>query len=262
MTRFAMMPLLVLAAAVTAFGLPSYIGYSGAPDSRGTCASSCHGNPGGTITVSGFPTGYEPGQSYLITVRHAGGDPITNFNCSVRIGAGSEIAGSITAGLNSATYTHARELVGVHLSSSDQDSGKFTWTAPSPGVGDVKLYFAGLQGTMDGLNTEIALTASQLSGLAEGEPRRLGHIQLVLAPSVVTRTLVQWVWSPDQDARLSILDAAGRVVSRMHVGQTVTAPRRIVWQVKDRAGRPLAGGACLAVLETSDERLCRKFIVR
>jgi len=263
MQRMPVIAALGLAVALLAYGRPTYVGYSGAPGSRGTCASTCHGGSGGTITVSGFPTAYEPGQSYELTVRHTSGSTISNFNCSIRIASNSAIAGTITAGLNSATYTHGQEALGVHLSSSNKDSCKFTWTAPSPGVGDVKLYLAGLQGSSTGgPNTAIVLTASQLTGLAEGESGRLGHIQLVLAPSIVTRTLVQWVWSPDRDARLTVLDASGRVVSRVRIGQTVTAPRRVVWQTKDRAGRPLAGGAYLAVLETSDERLCRRFIVR
>ena len=42
----------------------SYTGYSGAPLSRGTCASSCHGSSGGTIAVTGFPSVYDPGVAY------------------------------------------------------------------------------------------------------------------------------------------------------------------------------------------------------
>jgi hypothetical protein len=262
MERLVVVPVFVATIISLATGSTNYTGYSGAPGSRGTCSSSCHGGSGGTITVSGFPTGYVPGQSYLVSVGHSSGSSIRNFNCSVRVGSGSEIAGTIVAGLNTSTYTHAQELVGVHLTSGSKDSCNFTWTAPSPGVGDVKLYLAGLQGSsMGGPNTVIVLTATQSTGIAEGEPRQLGHVGLLFAPSVVTRQLVVWAWTPDQDARLTLLDAAGRVVGRKTVGRTAAVPRRVTWLAKG-GGRVMTAGAYLAVLETRSERVCRRFVVK
>jgi hypothetical protein len=136
-------------------GIPIVTGYSGAPGTSGTCASSCHGTSGGTITVTGFPTIYTPGQTYTVTVRHSSGSSIANFNCSIRTGTGSNNAGTITAGLNTETYNVTGETNGVHFTSRDRDSGNFTWTAPNTGTGTCRLYLGGLQGTTTGQNSTI-----------------------------------------------------------------------------------------------------------
>jgi hypothetical protein len=138
-----------------ALGFPIVTGYSGAPGTSGTCAISCHGSSGGTVTVSGFPSYYSPGQAYTVTIRHSSGTSIANFNCSIRIGTGSSNAGTITAGLNTATYNVSGETNGVHFSARDRDSGNFTWTAPDTGTGTCRLYLGGLQGSSDGQNSTI-----------------------------------------------------------------------------------------------------------
>src|SRR5512139_3091218 len=136
MNRIRVLATLALLIAV-AMAEVTFTGYSGAPGSGGTCAGECHGGSGGTIQAVGFPTAYTPGQSYVVSVVHRGGSSIANFNASVRIGSGSQTAGTITAGYLTATYSTGNEANGVHLSGRDQDSCTFNWQAPSPGVGDV-----------------------------------------------------------------------------------------------------------------------------
>jgi len=151
--------LLIIVAIVMAH--PHYTGYSGAPGSYGSCASSCHGSPGGTIEVNGFPDEYAPGNTYSIAVSHSGGAPISGFNGSVRIGAGSENAGVISAGTNTVIYNEPIETNGVRLTTVDLDNATFGWTAPDAGTGDATLYIAGAQGGFDGQNSEIALVAHE-----------------------------------------------------------------------------------------------------
>lgn len=148
--------------AATVFGFPHLFGYSGAPGSFGTCASSCHGFSGGTIQVTGFPTEYVPDANYMVTVSHSGGESITQFNGSCRIGDGDQNAGKITAGTNTSTYSAFNETNGIHFSNIDQTSGTFQWTAPSPGAGEVTLYIAGIQGGHFGQNSILALTATEV----------------------------------------------------------------------------------------------------
>lgn len=145
------------------FALPSYTGYSGAAGSKGTCASSCHGSGTGTITVTGFPSSYEPGKSYAISIQHSGGSTISNFNASTRIGASSIVAGTFTAGTKSVAYSVAGKENGMRASSNNIDAAGFTWTAPSAGTGDVTLYVSGLQGSKSGSNTKVVLTAKEQS---------------------------------------------------------------------------------------------------
>jgi hypothetical protein len=142
-----------------AYGHPYYIGYSGAPGSNGRCASSCHGSSGGTIEISGFPLEYVPGQTYIISISHSGGNPIKQFNGSCRIGDGSENAGVMSAGDNTVTYNTSGETNGIHFSSTDLERGTFDWTAPSEAVGDVTLYIAGHQGSRSGPNSTLEIVS-------------------------------------------------------------------------------------------------------
>ncbi|MCP4568163.1 MAG: hypothetical protein GY841_11350 [FCB group bacterium] len=152
---------MILVLVSLAFAHSSLEGYSGAPGTNGTCAANCHGSPGGTIQVTGFPAEYEPGQTYTINITHDGGDLIRQFNASCRVGAGSENAGMIAAGTNTETYNNLKESNGVHFSSDNHSLGSFDWTAPALGTGEVRLYLAGLQGGYNGLNSAMILTSAE-----------------------------------------------------------------------------------------------------
>lgn len=155
--------LLLLAAAGSAFGHASYTGYSSAPG-RQTCASSCHGGTNGTVTVTGFPELYTPGTPYTISLGRSSGNNIRNFNGSCRLGTGSSNAGAISAGTQTSTYNVAGETNGVHLSSSNQASATFTWTAPAAGAGTARLYVAAYQGSgTGGQTTRFVLVAEEQS---------------------------------------------------------------------------------------------------
>jgi hypothetical protein len=156
--------LLMLLSALPALAHSNYTGYSGAP-SRQTCASSCHGSGTGTVVVTGFPTDYAPGQAYTLTVRKTSGATISNFNASVRVGTETTNAGTITAGTNTAVYNVASETNGVHLQTANRDSGRFVWTAPSAGTGDVTLYLGAHQTPMTGTNTTLVIVAHEAASL-------------------------------------------------------------------------------------------------
>ncbi len=140
---------------------PHFTGYSGAPGSFGNCASSCHGSPGGTIEVTGFPTEYAPGSTYTLAISHNGGSSIAGLNGSCRIGTGSDNAGLIASGTNTVAYSISGETNGIAMSSTDLDNGTFSWTAPDVGTGDVTLYLAGTQGGFSGLNSELIFVATE-----------------------------------------------------------------------------------------------------
>ena len=244
-------------------GPTSYVGYSGAPGSRGSCAASCHGSSGGTITASGFPTAYVPGQSYTVSVGHAGGSRIRQFNLSVRAAVGGQVTGTLAAGRNSATYTHSQESQGIRLDVSNQDSCSFTWTAPDPGVGDVKLYLAGLQGTSTGgPNTGLVLTSGQATGIAEQRPVRDGAVALSVQPTIVTRGLVLRAAKPaGQPARVRVTDRAGRIVAQFDLPQG-PAGSSIGWDCTGSNGTRLAAGRYFARLDAGPARVVRSFTIR
>lgn len=242
-----------------ALGHATYVGYSGAPGSGGACAGQCHGTSGGTITVSGFPTFYTPGQAYVITVSHNGGSSVSNFNASVRVGSSSTNAGTISAGTNTSVYNASGETNGVHYTTADQESGTFTWTAPSPGVGTVKLYLAGHQGTsVDGKNTEIVLTANGAGVAESGKPIRVAPAFMV-EPTVAKTALVLRAGNLPRAANVRVIDRAGRCVARVQVsaGKDIA----VSWPLLDRDGRRLPAGVYYAVLTTTGATLARQFVV-
>jgi len=155
------MAILFLVFISLAFAFPNFIGFSGAPGSNGSCAATCHGSPGGTIEVGGFPAEYEPGQTYTVSIYHAGGSPIAQFNGSCKIGEESENAGVISAGFNTVTYSVTNETNGIHFASANQDSGTFLWTAPEEGTGEVRLYVSGMQDAFPGINSSLVYLSSE-----------------------------------------------------------------------------------------------------
>jgi hypothetical protein len=237
----------------------TFTGYSGAPGTTGTCAGFCHGSGGGTITVSGFPDSYTPGQAYVVTVAHTGGSSIQNFNASVRVGTGPANAGTITAGTNTAVYSVSGETNGIHFSTPGQASGTFTWTAPSPGVGPVKLYLAGHQGaTSGGPNTEIMLTADG-AGIAEPGNQVRTAPAFTVEPTVARTALVLRAGNLPRAANVRVIDLSGRCVARIPIraGKDVA----VSWPLLDRAGRRLPAGVYHAVLTTGGATLVRQFVV-
>ena len=149
---------------ISVYAHNNYTGYSGAPGSNGSCASSCHAQYSfvPSVTVTGFPEIYDPGTEYTIMVAHDSGSVINQFNASVRIGEGSDIAGILSEGTGTAIYDTPNETNGAHWSSADTDSGAFIWTAPEGGTGEVRLYWAGLQGSRAfGADTQIVLIAHE-----------------------------------------------------------------------------------------------------
>ncbi len=258
MNRVHIAAILILLTAV-ALASPSYTGYSGAPGSSGSCASTCHGSSGGTVEVVGFPAAYELSQTYVISAVHRGGSTISNFNASVRTAAGSHTIGTITAGYLTATYNTGSEPNGVHLSGNNQDSCTFSWQAPDTAVGDVKLYLAGHQGSYSGPNTDIVLTSSPMTGISEGAGRPL-DFALALEPTVATgQVRIRLSVPTGSHPSLRVIDRSGRLVARIGVPES---GQPIAWRPLDRAGRRLAAGSYLVVLQGNRERLVRKLVLK
>jgi hypothetical protein len=180
--------LMICGLSVSAFAHASYTGYSGAP-SRGTCAGSCHGGGGGTVTISGFPNSYSPGQSYSVTIQRTSGSSISNFNGSCRIGTGSNNAGVLSSGTGTSTYNVTGETNGVHLSSNNQNSATFNWAAPVAGAGTVRLYVAAHQGNYSGANTVLVVVSDEASGLpgAASNPSPANNAQ-----NVALNVMLSW----------------------------------------------------------------------
>jgi hypothetical protein len=216
---------------------PTYIGYSGAPGSSGRCASSCHGASGGTIQADGFPAEYLPDQQYTITVSHSGGAAIKQFNGSCRLGSGSQNAGVIAVGTNTLTYSASGETNGVHLSTTDLESGTFLWTAPSAGSGPVTLYIAGHQGAFAGTNTTLSLTATELTtGVPRGRAASSGPLRLDgnVPNPVRARTSIRFALQEAATVTIDIFDPEGRLVESYR-NELSSGSHELSWNASGRS---------------------------
>jgi len=235
---------------------PTYIGYSGAPGSQGSCASSCHGSAGGTIQVSGFPSEYYPGQTYTVTISHNGGSAIKQFNGSCRVGSGSETAGTIASGTNTATYSTAPETNGIHLSATDLDNATFSWTAPPSGTGDVTLYIAGHQGNLAGANTELMVTSTELAT----DVREAGFAGLPdnyrlsdNYPNPFNPT-TSFEFSLPQRAHVTIevFNVVGQRVITLTDGEYAAGDYAVTWNGKSSGGQSVSTGVYFYRLQAGD----------
>jgi hypothetical protein len=218
---------------------------------------------GGTVTVAGFPTAYALSDTYEIRIGHDGGDIISNFNASVRIGTGSSPGGLIIPGYRSSVYNVPQETNGVRFSWNYQDSCTFYWVAPDSGIGEVRLYVAACQSHLsDGPNTEYVLVAVQGGGVSEGHGVSSPAAAFTVRPTVVVDRLVfHATLAPGVAGTVMIIDPTGRIVHRMAVPASDLPGRGWSWTPVDRDGTSLTRGAYFAVLDGSGEHVVRRFIV-
>jgi hypothetical protein len=266
MNRIVVILLVLLAAvfcATVAGAYPTYFGYSGAPGTNGTCSSTCHGTPGGSIQLTGFPLTYELGDTYEIQISVGSVPLISNFNGSVRVGSDTTTAGLILPGTGTFTYYTPTEPMGVHFVPGGQLSGTFYWVAPDSNVGDVTLYLGGHQGPFSsGRYTTFVLVSSPLVGIEEPkEPWRAPHGNVVfsLQPTLVDVGVTFRARCPSGQGSLRVVSAGGAIVARIPVSGTDWAMK---WQPVGRDGRKLARGTYIAELVSGDVKLARRFSVR
>ena len=257
---------MVLLVSSGVFARNSYIGYSGGPGSRGTCAVTCHYRDNFTpsITITGFPEFYEPGQQYTVTVGHSQGSSISQFNGSVRIGTGSENGGVITAGTNTIIYSHAQETNGVKWSSNNRDSGTFIWTAPDAGTGEVRLYYAGLQGSLNNgashdtvfVSYETTTNVKTTHTLPSGFSLRQNY------PNPFNNETIIQVFVPNSGKiKLEVANLLGQRI--IEYDRLVTGPEtvNIAWDGRHSDGKDLPSGVYFYRLITESGTLTRKMLL-
>jgi hypothetical protein len=260
--KFATILTTLLIIASQALAYPNYTGYSGSPG-RQACSISCHHSHSftPTITVTGFPTSYVPGQQYIIAVAHNGGTFISNFNCSVRIGTGSSNAGVIAGGTNTSTYNTSGETNGVHMITSFTDSGSFRWTAPAQGIGDVRLYLAILQGgVFSGTDTQIVLVSTEnVTGIDDPPPIPGGFMLAQNYPNPFnSETIIDFAVSRSGDAKFEINNILGQQVYSLVRHLDSPGKYSFSWNGKNAEGINLPSGIYFYRLSTIEEIQTRK----
>jgi hypothetical protein len=237
-------------------------GFSGAPGSYGLCASTCHGVPGGTITITGFPARYQPGQTYTVKIY---GDSIRQFNGSCRVGTDTLNAGTITADYNTEVYNVFGETNGIHLLVPSSDSGAFLWTAPDPGVDTVRLFIAGEQGIMSiGPNTELVFVSAQATGVEEQglEGMKERRMWTRVTPNPFQKQCaITYGPLAGGPARLSVFDYRGHVVRVLTTYSSRLSPHTFIWDGRDVSGRRVPQGVYLFRLEQGNRSSTGKAVL-
>jgi hypothetical protein len=240
----------------------TYTGYSGAPG-RQACSISCHRtrNFAPTVTITGFPQSYVPGQQYSIAIAHNGGTTIRQFNSSVRIGTGSTNAGTVAAGTGTSTYNTTGETNGVHFSAISQNSGSFLWTAPASGTGAVRLYWAGLQGSLSsGADTQIVLISTEATtGVDDNStlPNNMSLAQNYPNP-FNAETIIKFDLNQPGHVELSICNLLGQEVYNWSSDFDKTGSASILWNGKSTGGIDMPSGVYFYQLRTSEGKLTRQ----
>ncbi len=263
--KLRLIPVILALTAIQAWGHASYTGYSGAPG-RQACSISCHHRHAfsPTVTVTGFPSSYTPGQQYTVAVAHNGGSTIANFNCSVRVGTGSSNAGTITSGTATSTYNASGETNGVHFSSSNQNSGTFFWTAPASGTGTVRLYLATLQGTLsNGADTQVVLIGNEnMTGIEnDGSVPNLFTLDQNYPNPFNAETIIKFNLSQPGHVELSICNVIGQQVYTWSDEIGHSGPVSIRWDGKGRNGDDLPSGVYFYQLHTAEGSLTRQMVL-
>ena len=128
-----------------------------------TSGCSCHSNGNAvTVSMSGLPSTYTPGQTYSISVSVSGSGG-GGFNLGVdhgQLSTGVGIGGvKVDSALNQATHTH----------NSGMRSWGLQWTAPSAGTGTATFSVAGLGANSNGGNSGDSWDTAQYT-VAENTP--------------------------------------------------------------------------------------------
>jgi len=243
-----------------------YIGWSGAPGSRGACSVTCHYRQHFTpsVIITGFPEQYVPGQTYSVEISRGGDSVIKNFNASIRIGAGSENGGTIEAGTNTATYYHSQEANGVHWLGSSQASGTFNWIAPESGTGEVRLYYAGLQGSLsNGSSCDTTLISQELITSVENTHQvpQLFELQQNYPNPFNGETIIKARISEIGKYKLVISNISGQIVHEQNLNIDNPGIVRINWNSKGQSGKMAPSGVYFYTLRGSNSSQTKKMLL-
>ena len=240
--------------ALLIFSHPNYVGYAGSPVSSGSCASSCHGNGTFTVNVSGFPTEYQPGESYQITISPSYGS-IKNFNACI-LDLNNQPQGTLQGAFNTTTYSHPGEGTGVHGTSYDQSSYTFTWIAPPQQVGEVRLYIAAHQGNKHGPNRNLTLTSNPMSISESDNVRSSLNNSLRITPVLSSGTIRIEIPKIKGYGRFTIYSSQGVLIKDWRFKDTPEAGLIINWT----PDRSLPSGVYWILLQTRNHKEVQKFI--
>ena len=200
--RLKLVVLLLLSAFL--LSVPTIDGSSSGKHNQANQGCTCHQNGGAITPTHNFPSSYNPGQAYSISINLNNGTQSFNggFNVLVNKGQLSNPGSNtqINGQGNSATHSASNSL-----------GWTFDWIGPTPGSGAVTVHIAVLQADASGTNSGDAWSTLQLT-INEFQPPNDPPVAYDLnitpspeAPSTSDLTLTYQYADPNMDAESGTL---------------------------------------------------------
>jgi hypothetical protein len=162
------------------------------------------------------------------------------------------------------TYYHSQETNGVHWLGSSHAVGNFDWIAPELGTGEVRLYYAGLQGSLsNGASHDTVLVSQELTMGVEDTRQipQLFELQQNYPNPFNGETIIGARIFKPGEYRLIISNILGQII--FNETRNVDSPGflRFTWSLNDKSGQPVPSGIYFYTLEGSDFIQSRKMLL-
>jgi hypothetical protein len=231
----------------------------------------------GTLTLSGLPAEYLPGETYLlaISVSDAGqarwGFEMTVIDTSQLRGGvlaptnTDSVQVSVGSGSNRDYIKHKQPGTQAGESSG---SWEIFWTAPAEGTGPVHFYLAGNAANNNGNNQgdyiylyDVQVPETELSSVLH-ETRGPEGVRLAVYPNpMASKSSVHFSLPFESEVQLKVVDPLGRLVRELEGGRVMNGSRVVEWDGRDQDGTPVSSGVYYYVLSTAKGRLTEKVVV-
>lgn len=196
---------LLLVSLLLASTVPTSFGYSNGIYNRGSsgCGGGyCHGSSNtATVSMSGQPSSYNPGQTYTLSISVSAGVSGSNGGFSLDVNKGTLSTGG-GVGIMAVKVNNAQNSA-THTTNSYR-SWSVDWIAPSAGSGSVQFNLAGVTANGNGNNNGDAwgtttITVPEGGTPPQNNPPTATNLQLFPSNPVTTDTLTLTYTYQDSD---------------------------------------------------------------
>jgi hypothetical protein len=287
MKRLALVVLFILTASVLVWA------YSNNPPNRRTGApgenlcSGCHNtypeNSGdGSLSISGFPTSYDPLTTYALTVTLSDpGQSRWGFEVAVKDSNNAQ-AGTLTvtdatntiSGLSSGVTYLKQTSTGTYAGTANGPvSWNLSWTAPAAGRGKVYFYVSGIASDNSSddagdygyhISQQVPEKTTGVSdndaGNGSARPERFVLHQNYPNPFNLA-TSIGYTLKTDGLVNLTIYNILGQKIRTLIDQKEPAGNYSVQWDSRDEKGRVVAGGVYFYVLKTGDYVSSRKMVL-
>ena len=262
------LPFIILLSIIDAYPWGPPQGYANnAPNFRNCtiCHSGNVGTGDGSISFTGLPDSYTPGEIYTIGVNMSGTNS-GGYGFQAIAMVGNQVAGAMALNVNSSQI----ELNGDYIQQSTPSasgSWVFDWIAPESNQGDIRFSASGLAAGYpssdsgdDVYITQLTVPASQLSNdidLNTSQYMLYSNYPNPFNPS----TKIVYDISEQTHVSLTIHDIFGNVVVRLVNGFQPSGRKIVIWNGKNQQNFKVSAGQYFYTLKTEHYRETKRMLL-